>query len=565
MHSMEEPDHRAGRTGQRGAAARLSRQDDGRRAPAGRAGVPAGRNDHRRRPSGLPRRSSAMRAAKATPLVGAHRAAAVRLGAGVAFRFRCRAARRRFGCVMLLRLELRRSPATDRARLRSGVRRHLGAAARAAGGAGRVAAAPPLGQRADRRHPRQAISRQRASRRARRCRFFPRFARCWPRRRRSSGWRSISARTGRRRRCGRWCGIICIPRRSSSSRTASRTFTIYNADHRPIVQVPASGMVTALEPIMRACSGRVGGARRGRRGPRDGGPFRPIRVPPGRSVLHVAARMADRGAGTGLLLRIFQRGALAAVPSGLRAAGVSAERLARLRGGQCQVRRGRRGGGEHRQSRGADPGFSLRAAAEAHPREDPKATIALFWHIPWPNAETFGVCPVEARDAAAHAVGRHPRVSHALSLPEFSRHRGSIRGMPDRPRAHDRDAAGTRVPRGGLSDLDRVAASLAAVPARCRRLPRGRARAARDRADVVHRARASSAGTSPRESSSASRRWRHCWSRNPRHRGRITLAADRLAVAQPIAGVPGAAAADLQRSGAHQCQVRARASGGRSC
>jgi trehalose 6-phosphate synthase len=23
----------------------------------------------------------------------------------------------------------------------------------------------------------------------------------------------------------------------------------------------------------------------------------------------------------------------------------------------------------------------------------PKATIVLFWHIPWPNAETFGVCP----------------------------------------------------------------------------------------------------------------------------------------------------------------------------
>jgi trehalose 6-phosphate synthase len=23
----------------------------------------------------------------------------------------------------------------------------------------------------------------------------------------------------------------------------------------------------------------------------------------------------------------------------------------------------------------------------------PKATIALFWHIPWPNSETFGVCP----------------------------------------------------------------------------------------------------------------------------------------------------------------------------
>ena len=26
-------------------------------------------------------------------------------------------------------------------------------------------------------------------------------------------------------------------------------------------------------------------------------------------------------------------------------------------------------------------------------RGRPKATIVLFWHIPWPNAETFGVCP----------------------------------------------------------------------------------------------------------------------------------------------------------------------------
>jgi trehalose 6-phosphate synthase len=26
-------------------------------------------------------------------------------------------------------------------------------------------------------------------------------------------------------------------------------------------------------------------------------------------------------------------------------------------------------------------------------RRIPRATIALFWHIPWPNAETFGVCP----------------------------------------------------------------------------------------------------------------------------------------------------------------------------
>ncbi len=33
-----------------------------------------------------------------------------------------------------------------------------------------------------------------------------------------------------------------------------------------------------------------------------------------------------------------------------------------------------------------------------------KATIALFWHIPWPNAETFGVCPWK-RDILTHMLG----------------------------------------------------------------------------------------------------------------------------------------------------------------
>jgi trehalose 6-phosphate synthase len=33
----------------------------------------------------------------------------------------------------------------------------------------------------------------------------------------------------------------------------------------------------------------------------------------------------------------------------------------------------------------------------------PKATIALFWHIPWPNAETFGVCPWK-REMLSHLL-----------------------------------------------------------------------------------------------------------------------------------------------------------------
>jgi trehalose 6-phosphate synthase len=34
----------------------------------------------------------------------------------------------------------------------------------------------------------------------------------------------------------------------------------------------------------------------------------------------------------------------------------------------------------------------------------PQATIALFWHIPWPSAETFGVCPWK-REMLVHMLG----------------------------------------------------------------------------------------------------------------------------------------------------------------
>jgi trehalose 6-phosphate synthase len=43
----------------------------------------------------------------------------------------------------------------------------------------------------------------------------------------------------------------------------------------------------------------------------------------------------------------------------------------------------------------------------------PSATIALFWHIPWPNAETFGVCPwkqqILTHMLAADILGFHTR------------------------------------------------------------------------------------------------------------------------------------------------------------
>ncbi len=43
----------------------------------------------------------------------------------------------------------------------------------------------------------------------------------------------------------------------------------------------------------------------------------------------------------------------------------------------------------------------------------PQATIILFWHVPWPNAETFGVCPwkqeIVSRMLSSDILGFHTR------------------------------------------------------------------------------------------------------------------------------------------------------------
>jgi hypothetical protein len=146
-------------------------------------------------------------------------------------------------------------------------------------------------------------------------------------------------------------------------------------------------------------------------------------------------------------------------------------------------------------------------------RKDPQGDDRAVLAHPLAECGDLRRVSVEARDADAHAVGGHSRVSHALSLPEFSRHGGSLRRMPDRSRAHDRDPAGHVCRVAPYPDLDRVAAALAAGSARCRRLPGGGARAPSHRRRTWSSDWASSAGTSPRASSSASRRSRRCSTR----------------------------------------------------
>ena len=63
----------------------------------------------------------------------------------------------------------------------------------------------------------------------------------------------------------------------------------------------------------------------------------------------------------------------------------------------------------------------------------PKATIALFWAYPMAQRRNVRCVPVEERDAVAHARCRYSWLPHAVSLPELPGHRGPVRRVPDRP------------------------------------------------------------------------------------------------------------------------------------
>ena len=107
----------------------------------------------------------------------------------------------------------------------------------------------------------------------------------------------------------------------------------------------------------------------------------------------------------------------------------------------------------------------------------PKATIVTFWHIPWPNSETFSICPWREEIIDGLLGSHHPRLPHPVSLQQFPRGSRPVHGKPHRPGTRLGDVArdGDSDPR--LSDLDRVAANGTRLAGAGGAVPRGRARA----------------------------------------------------------------------------------------
>jgi trehalose-6-phosphate synthase len=161
----------------------------------------------------------------------------------------------------------------------------------------------------------------------------------------------------------------------------------------PTVQVPASGMVTAIEPIMRACSGTwiAHGSGSGDRQVVDR--LDRVRVPPEDPSYTLRRVWLTEEEEEGYYYGFSNEGLwplchLAYVRPAFRE-----------KDWQCYTRVNARFADAIVQEAGNEAPVVL--IQDFHFALLPKllrdrtknATIAMFWHIPWPNAETFGVCP----------------------------------------------------------------------------------------------------------------------------------------------------------------------------
>jgi trehalose-6-phosphate synthase len=167
----------------------------------------------------------------------------------------------------------------------------------------------------------------------------------------------------------------------------------FDADHRPVMQVPASGMVTALEPVMRACSGVWVAHGAGSADRETVDRYDQIQVPPGDPAYTLRRVWLTEAQEQGYYYGFSNEGIwplchLAYVRPAFRAGDWRAYEEVNAKFAEVVAA----------ESNTDSPviliqDFHFALLPQLIRKKIPKATIALFWHIPWPNAETFGVCP----------------------------------------------------------------------------------------------------------------------------------------------------------------------------
>jgi trehalose-6-phosphate synthase len=164
-------------------------------------------------------------------------------------------------------------------------------------------------------------------------------------------------------------------------------------DGRPLVHLPASGMVTALEPIVRACAGTWIAHGSGTADRQVVDIHDRIRVPPSDPAYVLRRVWLTQEEEEGYYYGFSNEGLwplchLAYVRPAFRESDWQTYRAVNEKFAAVVAR----------EARESNPVVLIQdyhfALLPRFVRErKPNATIVLFWHIPWPNAETFGVCP----------------------------------------------------------------------------------------------------------------------------------------------------------------------------
>lgn len=160
-----------------------------------------------------------------------------------------------------------------------------------------------------------------------------------------------------------------------------------------IVKRPASGLVTAVEPVMRACSGTwvAHGSGSADRDVVDASDR--VRVPPGQDDYWLRRIWMTPEEEQGYYYGFANEGMwplchVAHVRPVFRESDWEAYRTINQRFADAVIA----------EARSEDPVVLVQdyhfALLPAMIREKlPQATILTFWHIPWPNPESFGICP----------------------------------------------------------------------------------------------------------------------------------------------------------------------------
>ncbi len=167
----------------------------------------------------------------------------------------------------------------------------------------------------------------------------------------------------------------------------------FASDGRITMQVPASGMVTALEPVMRACSGTWVAHGSGSADREVVDRHDRLRVPPEDPSYTLRRVWLTDEEEEGFYYGLSNEGLwplchLAYVRPSFREEDWDAYRAVNRKFAEVVVREA---GANDPVILIQDYHFAI-LPGQLRPRR-PKATVLLFWHIPWPNAETFGVCP----------------------------------------------------------------------------------------------------------------------------------------------------------------------------